>query len=187
MRTDIFPQPLLRLLGQVDHFLDVHDVVLNKVHHISAGFAVYIVIDRDHGVVLIPTPVFLPGKCVAEETAVRCGGKLCVQIAKIAVVPGYAPYIAWGCRLFRDLAILNGIGKLIRDDLPPHFSVERDGVRKEQSERLTAAAHMVETLVHQSFHNPMSGVFRIGTYTRYKSNGIYRSVHIHFQWIYGYL
>ena len=68
--VDILPQAFLRLAVQVDHFLDVHDVVLDEIDHVAAGLILDVVVDGNVGVILVPAPVFLPRKTVAEQAPV---------------------------------------------------------------------------------------------------------------------
>ena len=121
--VDVLPQALLCLAVQVDHFLDVHDVVLDQVHHVAAGFVLYIIIDGDIGVILVPAPVLLPGQCVAEQAPVGDGGKMGVQLVELGVVPGDAPHITGGRHLGGDLPVLDVVGDLVGDDLPPQVVV----------------------------------------------------------------
>ena len=68
--VDVLPQALLCLAVQVDHFLDVHDVVFDEVDHVAAGLILDVVVDRNIGIVLVPAPVFLPRQCIPEQAAV---------------------------------------------------------------------------------------------------------------------
>ena len=71
MGMDILPQAFLGLAVEVDHLLDVHDVVFDEVDHVAAGLILDVVVDRNIGIVLVPAPVFLPGKVVPVETVVK--------------------------------------------------------------------------------------------------------------------
>ena len=75
MGMDILPQAFLGLAVEVDHLLDVHDVIFDEVDHVAAGLILDVVVDRNIGIVLIPAPVFLPGQTVAEQTAVVMDAK----------------------------------------------------------------------------------------------------------------
>ena len=74
--VDVFPESFFCLAVQVNHFLDVHDVIFDEIHHETAGLIVGVVVDRHVGVVLVPAPVLLPGEGVAEQAAVGNGGKM---------------------------------------------------------------------------------------------------------------
>ena len=51
--VDILPQAFLCLAVEVDHLLDMHDIVLDEVDHIAAGLIFPVVVDGHVGVVLI--------------------------------------------------------------------------------------------------------------------------------------
>ena len=129
MRVNVFPQTFLCLAVQIDHFLDVHDIVLDQIDHVTlrCGFAV--VIDGNHCVILIPTPVFFPGKAVAEQAAVRHIGKACVQILEVGVLIVNAADVAGRSRLGRKLSRLHRVGNLVGDDLPAESAVQWNRVR----------------------------------------------------------
>ena len=178
---DVLPQALLGLAVQVDHFLDVHDVVLDEVHHVAAGLVLYIIVDGNVGVVLIPAPVFFPCQRVAEQTPVRDGSKVRVQLVKFGVVPCDAPHIAGRGDLCGDLPVLDVEGDLVGDDLPPKVMVQRDGVGVEQGKALALLVHLGQSLDHQPLHDTVAGVLRVGTHAGHKAYVIYRVVDVHFQ------
>ena len=82
VRADKLPQTVMRLMVEINHLLDVHDVVLDEVHHVAAGLVLYIIVDGNVGVVLIPAPVFFPCQRVAEQAPVRDGSKVRVQLVE---------------------------------------------------------------------------------------------------------
>ena len=43
----------MRLVVEIDHLLDVHDVVLDEIDHVAARFTRHIVVDGDNGVVVL--------------------------------------------------------------------------------------------------------------------------------------
>ena len=107
MGMDILPQAFLGLTVEVDHLLDVHDVVFDEVDHVAAGLILDVVVDRNIGIVLVPAPVFLPGQTVAEKTAMGDGRKVGVQLMELGVIPADTPDIAGGLDLGGDLPVLD--------------------------------------------------------------------------------
>ena len=173
--VDVLPQALLCLAVQVDHFLDVHDVVLDQVHHVAAGLVLYIIIDGDIGVILVP------GQCVAEQAPVGDGGKMGVQLVELGVVPGDAPHITGGRHLGGDLPVLDVVGDLVGDDLPPQVVVQRDGVGVEQGKALALLVHLGQALDHEPLHDAVAGVLRVGTHTGHKAHMVNGVVDVHLQ------
>ena len=179
--VDVLPQALLRLAVQVDHFLDVHDVVLDQVHHVAAGLVLYIIIDGHIGVVLIPAPVFLPCQRVAEQTAVGDGCKVGVQLVELGVVPVHPPHIAGGRNFGGDLPVLDVVGDFVGDDLPTQVVVQRDGVGVMQGEALALLVHLGQALDHQPLHDAVAGVLRVGAHTGDEADVVHRVVDVHLQ------
>ena len=116
-----------------------------------------------------------------------CGCKLRMQIAKVLILPVNSAYISRCRRFGRNLTVFHGVSNFIGNNLPSHFSVQWNRIREQQSQGLFLLTHMFETLQHQTLHNALSGIFRIGTYTGNKSNRINSAVNIHFQRVYGNL
>ena len=113
MRSNKFPQSILRFAGKIDHLLDVHHIVFDEINHISAGLLVCVIINRHNRIVLVPAPIFVPRQRVSKQAAMRHGCKLHMQIAEILIFPGYAAHIARRGRLHRNLTVLHGIGDFV--------------------------------------------------------------------------
>ena len=109
MSAYVFPKSVVCFAGEIDHFLDVHDVGFDKVYHIPAGFVILIIIYRNVCVVLVPAPVFLPCERIAEKTAVSYRCECGVKVVKILVIPIYAAHVALHGRLARELAVFDHI------------------------------------------------------------------------------
>ena len=181
MGVDILPQAFLRLAVQIDHFLDVHDVVLDEVDHVAARLILDVVIDGHIGVVLIPAPVFLPREAVAEQAPMGDGRKVGVQLMELGVVPGDAADVAGRFDLGGDLPVLDVERDLVGDDLPPQMMVQRDGIRVEQREGFSLLVHLSQALDHQLFHDALPGVFRVSADTGDKADMVHRIVDVHLQ------
>ena len=109
MRADVFPQPLARFHIEIDHLLDIHDIVFDEIDHVTARQVVVPVIDGDGGVVLVPFPVFVPGEVVAEEAAMRLLCELRVQIHEVGVLPGDTPDVSRRLDVFGQLHVPNAV------------------------------------------------------------------------------
>ena len=179
--VDILPQAFLRLAVQIDHFLDVHDVVLDEVHHVAAGLVFYIIVDGHVGVVLVPAPVLLPREGIAEQAPVGDGSKVGVQLVELGVVPGHAAHIAGRGDLGGDLPVLDVVGDLVGDDLPAQMMVQRDGVGVQQGKALALLVHLGQTLDHQPFHDAVAGVLRVGAHAGDKAHMVHGIVDVHLQ------
>ena len=179
--VDVLPQAFLRLAVQIDHFLDVHDVVLDEVDHVAAGLVLDVVIDGHIGVVLVPAPVFLPREAVAEQAPMGDGRKVGVQLMELGVVPGDAADVAGRFDLGGDLPVLDVERDLVGDDLPPQMMVQRDGIRVEQREGFALLVHLGQALDHQLFHDALPGVLRVGADAGDKADMVHRIVDVHLQ------
>ena len=187
MGMDILPQAFLGLAVEVDHLLDVHDVVFDEVDHVAAGLILDVVVDRNIGIVLVPAPVFLPGQTVAEQTAMGDGRKVGVQLMELGIIPADTPDIAGGFDLGGDLPVLDVERDLVGNDLPAQMMVQRNAVRVEQGEGFALLVHLGQALDHQVLHNALPGVLRIGADTGDKAHMVDRIVDVHFQRIDGKL
>ena len=187
MGMDILPQAFLGLAVEVDHLLDVHDVVFDEVDHVAAGLILDVVVDRNIGIVLVPAPVFLPGQTVAEQTAVGDGRKVGVQLMELGIIPADAPDIAGSLDLGGDLPVLDVERDLVGNDLPAQMMVQRNAVRVKQGEGFALFVHLGQALDHQVLHNALPGVLRVGADTGDKAHMVDRIVDVHFQRIDGKL
>ena len=179
--VDILPQAFLCLAVEVDHLLDMHDIVLDEVDHIAAGLIFPVVVDGHVGVVLIPAPVFLPGQVIAEQAPVGDGGKVGMELMEIGVIPRYPADIARGLDFGGDLPVLDVERNFIGDDFPPEVMIQRDGVGVEQRERLALLIHPGQALDHQLFHDALPGVLRVGADTGDEADVVDFIVDVHFQ------
>ena len=181
MRVDVLPQALLRLAVEVDHLLDVHDVVFDEVHHVAHRATVDAVVHGDHGVVLVPTPVLVPSQLGAEEAAVRLLGKGGVQVHEVGAVIGHAANIARGAHLARHLVVAHLVGDAVRDDLPAAMAVERDGVGEEDGERLVLLAHALQALAHEPTHDALPRVLGVRADARDESHLVDGLIDVHLE------
>ena len=181
MRVNELPQTPLRLVGEVDHLLDVHDVVVYQVHHVAVGHIVVGIVHRHPGVVLVPAPVFLPGEIVAVKAAVGLLRELRVELHEFLVVPLHAADIARLLYPARYLRILDDVGHLVGDYLPAQPPVQRNGIGIQQRERAVVLTHARQALYHQALHNAVPGVLRIGADAGHESHRVFRTVNVHLQ------
>ena len=110
---DIFPKTKLRFTVQKNHFLYVHNVGAYQIYHIAIGHALCGVVNGNVCVVLIPAPIFLPGKVVAEKTAVGSPCELCVKLFELFIVPVHPADIAGLFYFSRNLGVFDGIGHFV--------------------------------------------------------------------------
>ena len=184
---DVLPQTLLRLAVEVDHLLDVHDVIFDEVHHVAHGLVLDVVVHGDHGVVLVPAPVFVPRQRVAEQAPVRLLGKRGVQVHEVEVVVRHAAHITRGPHAARYLVVAYLVRDLVGDNLPAAMAIQRDGVGEENGERLVLIAHAHETLAHKPAHDALTGVLRVGGNARDETDLVDGLVNVHLQRVDGKL
>lgn len=125
MGADVFPQPFPGVDVEINHFLDVHDVVFQQIHHVSGRGVVIVVVEGDGGVVHIPAPVLLPRQVVAQQAAVSLRGEDVVQPFEVGIVLLHPAHIAADADFARQLVVLDPEGHLVGDDLPAPVPVER--------------------------------------------------------------
>ena len=185
MGADILPQALVGLPVQVDHFLYVHHVILDEIHHVAVGLVLHIVVDGHKGVVFIPAPVFLPRQTVAVQTAVGGRRETGMQLHQVLTLPADPAHIAGSHGPGGNLPILDGVGNFVGDNLIAKPPVQRNGIGKQHGEGLALHPHVFQTQAHQPLHDAVTRVFRIGTHAGHKANGIGLAVDIHFQRVHG--
>ena len=179
------PQTALSLVIQRYHLLDVHDVVIDKVHHVAVRLVR--VVYRDLRVVLVPAPVFLPGKVVPVETAVGLLREFRVKIHELPVVPLDPAHVTRLLDLARYLRVLYDVGHLVGDYLPAEPPVERYRVGIQQRKRAVVLTHAGEALYHKALHNAVTSVLRVCANAGHESNRVLHVVDVHFQWVNGEL
>ena len=184
MCVNIFPQTKLRLPVQIDHFLNVHDIGVDQIDHIAVRNSILRVIDGHHRIILIPSPVFFPRQIVAEQTAVCFLRKAGMQLHKLSVIPLYTSHISGFFVFAGDLRVLDHISHFVGDDLPSKPPVQRYRIRVKQGKGFMCFPHPGQSMNHQSFHNPMPCILRVGADTGHKPDTVPYPENIHIQRIY---
>ena len=162
--ADVVPEALLGLHAEVHHLLDVHDILLDQIHHIAHGAVRFVVVDGDQGVLLVPSPVLLPCDAVPEDASMGLQREAGMEVHELLVVPGYPPDVA-RCALLppvgEDLRVLDLVGDLVGDYLPSELPVERDGVGEQQRQGPAVLADAGEAQVQEVLHDSAAGVLGI--------------------------
>ena len=133
---------------------------------------------------MIPAPVFLPGKVIAEKAAVGFLGKAGVERHKFGIVPFHTADIARLLVFAGDLGVLHHICHLVGDYLPPKAAVKWDRIGVQKRKGAVLFPHSCEALYHKPLHDAVTRVFGVGAYAGDKPHGILCAVDIHIQRIY---
>ena len=166
VRADVVPEPVPRLEVEVDHLLDVEDLVLDVVDEVAQGLVLFAVVDGGDHVVVVPAPVFVPGQLVAQHAAVALHGEVFVDVFEVFALQVHALDHAGHLLAAGKLRIPQGERELVRDDLPAHLTVEGEGVGAEEGDELPLLAHVLEAFAHQAVGKAAPRVLRIGRHPR---------------------
>ena len=162
MGGDIIPQTVIGFDVQIDHFLDMEDLVRDVVDDIAQGLMFFIIINGDDHVVVFPAPVFIPGQAVADQRAVALDGEIGIYVMKILRVLADPFHHAFHRTGLRQLGIPDGKGDLVGYDLPAHLPVKGYGIRIEEGDRELLIVHVVDGPAHQGMDQAPARVFRVG-------------------------
>ncbi len=113
MSADIVPESVVGLDIKVDHFFDVKDLVGDIVDYIAQRLMFLAVIDCGDHVVIVPAPVFFPGKGITNECTVPLQGKIGMHIVIIFGIQADALHHAVHWAHLGKLRILDGEGKFV--------------------------------------------------------------------------
>ena len=162
MRGNIIPQTIIGFDVQIDHFLDMEDLIRNVIDDIAERLMFFIIIDGDDHVVVFPAPVFVPGQAVADQGAVALDGEIGIYVMKILRVLADPFHHALHRTGLRQLSIPDGKGDFVRYDLPAHLPVKGNRVRVEEGDRKFLLMHVVDGPAHQGMDQTTPGIFRVG-------------------------
>ena len=165
MCTDVIPESIIGFQVQIDHFLNMEDLVGNIVSNIAKRLMLPAVVNSNDHIIIVPSPVFFPGKGVTDHTAVPLKGKVGMYIMIIFRIQTDTFYHTGNRPCLGKLYILYIEGKLVRADFPAHFPVEGNGVGAEKGEWHLLFVHIIKHPAHEGVDQASSGIFRIGCHT----------------------
>ena len=97
----------------MNHLLDVENLVLDVIHHISQRLVLLAVIDCGDHVVIVPAPIFMPGQLIANHGAMTLHNEVFVHIFQIFVLQIHTLHHSRHRMPVRQLCILNGESQLV--------------------------------------------------------------------------
>ena len=104
----------------------MENLVGNVVDYVAERLVFPAVVDRGDHIVIIPAPVFFPGKGITNHRTMPLQCEIRVHVMIVLRIKADTLHHAVYGAHFRKLGVFDGECKLIGYDFPAHFTVERN-------------------------------------------------------------